>query len=262
MPWLDWNSARPFIITVALIFMVSVAVTVTWCGSMSGMPGMDMPGGWTMSMAWMRMPEQTWAGAAATFIGMWAVMMVAMMLPVLLPMLGRYRRAIGQSMGHVHDRRASLTATVAVGYFVIWTLAGIVVYPLGLLFAELAMRVPAISRAVPVTAGVVVMIAGILQLTQWKARQLVRCRRFGGVDATANYRAAWRYGQRLGARCVYCCAGLNAILLITGVMDLRAMALVMMAISAERLTKAGESVARRIGFLVLAMGTSLIWVRI
>jgi predicted metal-binding membrane protein len=254
----DWNSDRTFIITVALIFVVSVAVTVTWCGSMSGMPGMDMPGGWTMSMAWMRMPRQTWAGAAATFIGMWAVMMVAMMLPVLLPMLARYRRAV-VGMG---ERRASLTATVAAGYFVTWMLAGIAVYPLGVLFAELAMQVPAVSRAVPVLAGVVVMIAGVLQLSQWKARQLACCRQSGGGDATANYRAAWRHGLRLGARCVYCCAGLNAILLITGVMDLLAMALVMMAISAERLTKASERVARGIGFLVLGMGTSLIWIRI
>jgi len=48
---------------------------------------MPMPGGWTMSMAWMRMPGQTWPGAAASFLGMWIVMMVAMMLPSLVPML-------------------------------------------------------------------------------------------------------------------------------------------------------------------------------
>jgi predicted metal-binding membrane protein len=56
---------------------------------MSAMGGMPMPGGWTMSMAWMRMPDKTWAGAAASFVGMWAVMMAAMMLPFLAPMLQR-----------------------------------------------------------------------------------------------------------------------------------------------------------------------------
>ena len=50
-----------------------------------------MPGGWTMSMAWMRMPGQTWLGFAASFLGMWVAMMVAMMLPSLVPMLWRYR---------------------------------------------------------------------------------------------------------------------------------------------------------------------------
>jgi predicted metal-binding membrane protein len=36
-------------------------------------------------------PGQTWPGAAASFLGMWVVMMVAMMLPSLVPMLRRYR---------------------------------------------------------------------------------------------------------------------------------------------------------------------------
>jgi predicted metal-binding membrane protein len=58
---------------------------------------MPMPGGWTMSMAWMRMPGQTWSGAAAAFVGMWVVMMVAMMLPSLVPMLWRYREAVGRT---------------------------------------------------------------------------------------------------------------------------------------------------------------------
>jgi hypothetical protein len=54
---------------------------------------MPMPGGWTMSMAWMRMPGQTWPGAAASFLGMWVVMMVAMMLPVVyLQRAGKYQR--------------------------------------------------------------------------------------------------------------------------------------------------------------------------
>jgi hypothetical protein len=63
---------------------------------MSAMGGMPMPGGWTMSMVWMRLPEQTWPGAAASFLGMWIVMMVAMMLPSLVPMLWRFRQAIGK----------------------------------------------------------------------------------------------------------------------------------------------------------------------
>jgi predicted metal-binding membrane protein len=133
------------------------------------------------------------------------------------------------------------------------------VFTLGLLLAEWTMQVPAVSRAVPMAAGVGVLLAGLLQFSAWKVRQLACCRRASlCADVRPNYRAAWRHGLRLGARCVYCCAGLNAILLITGVMDLLAMALVMMAISAERLTTAGEGVARVTGFLVLGIGVSLI----
>src|SRR5262245_25195515 len=86
----------------ALLFAVSVAVTIVLCTSMSAMGEMPMPGGWTMSMAWMRMPGQTWPGAASSFLGMWAVMMVAMMLPSLSPMLWRYRQAVAGL-----ERRAS-----------------------------------------------------------------------------------------------------------------------------------------------------------
>jgi predicted metal-binding membrane protein len=254
---LDLNSDRAFFVIAALIFMVGAAVTIAWCGSMSAMPGMEMPGGWAMSMTWMRMPGQSWLGHFGMFIGMWTVMMVVMMLPALLPMLTRFRRAVG---GMSEQPLAPLTATVAAGYFAAWTLAGVVIYPFGVLFAELAMRIPAVSRAVPSAAGVVVVIAGALQLTRWKERRLACCRRSvecsGGF--TTNYRASWRHGLRLGARCIYCCAGLNAILLTIGVMDLLAMALVMIAISAERLARAGEGVARGIGFLALGIGISLI----
>jgi predicted metal-binding membrane protein len=74
-----------------LIFTVSAAVTIAWTASMSRMGEMPMPGGWGMSMAWMRMCGQTWTEAFAVFIGMWTVMMVAMMLPSLVATL-RYRR--------------------------------------------------------------------------------------------------------------------------------------------------------------------------
>ena len=49
-------------------------------------------------------------------------------------------------------------------------------FPLGLALAEIAMRVPAVSRAAPIATGVVVLIAGVLQFTAWKKRQLACCR--------------------------------------------------------------------------------------
>src|ERR1044072_820209 len=64
----------------ALLFAASATLTTTWAASMSTMGEMTMPGGWTMSTTWMRMPGQTWPGLAASFLGMWVVMMVAMML--------------------------------------------------------------------------------------------------------------------------------------------------------------------------------------
>lgn len=50
------TSQQAFFGTSALLFAASAALTTVWCGSMSAMGEMPMPGGWTMSMAWMPMP--------------------------------------------------------------------------------------------------------------------------------------------------------------------------------------------------------------
>jgi hypothetical protein len=185
-------SDRAFLGIAALLFAAGAAVTVAWCASMSGMPGMDMPGGWSMSMAWMRMPAQTWLAASATFLGMWSVMMLAMMLPAITPALRDYRRGIAGACAN------SLTLRVAAAYFGTWMLAGAAVYPLGLAFAEAAMRLPALSRAVPVLGAAVLLAAGLLQLGQWKQRQrwlpLAR-------PAPARGGRRGRVAPRLAARC-------------------------------------------------------------
>jgi predicted metal-binding membrane protein len=219
-----------------------------------------MPGGSTMSTTWMPMPGQTWPGAAASFLAMWVVMMVAMMLPSLVPMLWRYRLAVGSTGRTGEARLARLTVLVGVGYFFVWTLLGVAAYPLGATLAAIAMRQPALARAAPIAAGVVVLVAGSLQLTAWKARQLACCREAPGRGRVlqADATTAWRHGLRLGLQCSRCCAGLMAILLVIGVVDLRAMALVTAAITAERLAPAGERVARAVGGVVVGTGLLLI----
>jgi predicted metal-binding membrane protein len=205
----------------------------------------------------MRMPGGTWLGAGASFAGMWAVMMIAMMLPSVAPMLWRCREAVGsREVGG--GRRMTL---VAAGYFAVWTALGIVVYPLGVGFADFAMRSDSVARVVPIADALVVAMAGLVQLTAWKARALACCRM---VPGPPHAHSPWRLGLRLGIRCVSCCAGPTAVLLVLGVMDLRAMAAVTAAIGAERLAPAGERVARATGFVavaasVLAMAGRMLW---
>ena len=64
--------------------------------------------------------------------------------------------------------------------------------------------------------------------------------------------------MRLGFHCSSCCAGLMAVLLATGIMDLRAMALVMTAITVERLAPSGERVARAVGVIAIGAGLLLL----
>ncbi len=174
-------SQRAFFGVSALLLAASAAATIVWSASMSAMGEMPMSGGWTMSMEWMRMPGQTWPGAAVSFLCMWVVMMVVMMLPFLVPMLWRYRQAVGRTG---ETRLGWLTALVGVGYFFVWTVFGMAAFPLGVAVAAIEMQQPALARAVPIEVGVVVLMAGSLQLSAWKARHLACYREAPGRGRT------------------------------------------------------------------------------
>jgi predicted metal-binding membrane protein len=234
----------------SLLFLASAAATVLWCGSMSG--SMPMTGGWSMSMAWMRMPGQTWPGAGATFLGMWIVMMAAMMLPSLYPALSSY----GRSIRDIKETSSlGLTAIAAAGYFFVWAVLGAAAYPLGVAVTAAEMRSPALARLAPFATGAVLLAAGIVQLTAWKARQLRFCREAPcGPAVTSASAGAWKHGLRLGARCAACCAGFMTVLLVLGVMNLAVMAVVAAAITAERWAPRPERAARVTGALAMAAG--------
>jgi predicted metal-binding membrane protein len=224
-------------------------------------------------MAWMRMPEQTWFGAAASFLGMWIAMMVAMMLPCLVPMLWGYREAVGRTG---ETRLGRLTTLVGIGYFFVWTMLGVAIYPLGVALAAGEMQLAAMAHAVPMAVGVVILSAGAFQFTTWKAHHLAYCRqalacrgaalrdrggawRDGGGSLGADPGAtAWRYGLHLGIQCCRCCANLMLIPLLIGVMDLRAMAIATLAISIERFMPGSQRIRQIIGAVIIAMGLVLI----
>ena len=221
--------------TVALVLTIAAVLTIHGCQS--------------MSMPWMRMPGQTWPGVAAGFIGMWMAMMVAMMLPSQLPVLWRYRRALHRAG---ETRLGPLTTLMSAGYFAVWSAAAMPAFALGIALAAIPARIP--------TAAVVLLISGLLQLTGWKARQLACCRAAPGHDRTVpvSAGAAWRFGLRHGLHCGYCCSGPTAVLMAVGIMDLRAMALTTLAITAERLVPDGQRLARAIGIACIMAGLMLI----
>jgi len=235
-------SERAFLVTSALLFIASAAGTIALCHSMSG--GMAMPGGWTMSMAWMRMPAQTWLSAAAMFMLMWVTMMVAMMLPSLAPILR-----------HRQQRRW----LAAAAYFFIWTLFGAAAYTAGITLAAAEMRSSALARSAPIATAAVLVLAGTVQLTPWKARHLACCRAIA-MSAPPGLHAAWNDGIRLGIHCVLCCSGLIAVLLVLGVMNLAVMLVVSAAITIERLAPRPTLVARAIGVAVIAGGAIVAFV--
>ncbi|HEY9132319.1 MAG TPA: DUF2182 domain-containing protein [Dyella sp.] len=221
-----------FVVIVALIFTISAITTIRWSTSMVGMPG--------DSMAWQPMCGQGWIGAAVSFVGMWAVMMVAMMLPSLSPLLWR----------HLPSGTPGSVAITAVGYFSVWIVLGAAIFPVGAMLAVTRIPLPSLGT------GLAVSIAGALQFTAWKARHLACCR---GIPAPASSEVgvAFRHGLRMGMHCCCACVSFTFVLLAMGVMDLRAMAVVTTALMLERFAPNGTRAARSVG--VIAIGAGAIW---
>lgn len=247
------TSERVFVAVCMSLFLGSTVATVLWCNDMSAMPGMPMPGGWTMSMAWMRMPGQTWAGAAASFVEMWGVMMMAMMLPSITPMLWR-------NCSSFERHRGRMTTLVGCGYFLVWTLLGLIIFAVGAFIAAIEMARPDLARALPAGQGMIVLIAGVLQFTQKKLHHLSFCRDVHPPSGARPPQAweACRYGARFGIHCGVSCANLTAIFLVLGVMDLRAMAAATAAITAERLAPARMRLPEAIGAVSILLGLIMI----
>jgi predicted metal-binding membrane protein len=241
----ELSGERVFLAGSALLFIASAACTIYWCSAMPG--GMVMPGGWTMSMMWMRMPGASLLGAAASFMGMWLVMMAAMMLPSLLPMLLIYRRSI-RCLDET--RLGWPTALAAAGYFFVWAVFGVAAYTIGLALVAAEMCWPALAQSVPIAIGVVVLLAGSIQLTAWKACELASCRNASaGGSLSPDARSAWRHGLRLGVHCSLCCSGL---------MSLGVMAMVGALITVERFAPRPERAARVTGVVVIGAGVLVI----
>ena len=197
-----------------------------------------------------------WSWSAPSFLGMWVAMMAAMMLPSLAPDLWRYRQAAANSGA---ARPALFAALVGVAYFIVWTLFGISLLPFGTAVEAVKMRLPELARAAPVVMGAVVVMAGAFQLTRWKAHHLASCREAPGCSTLPpSARTAVRDGLRIGLHCCHSCFGFIATLLAFGIMDVRAMAVVTAAITAERLAPSGERIARATGALAVAAGLILI----
>jgi predicted metal-binding membrane protein len=172
-----------------------------------------------------------------------AAMMVAMMLPSIAPSLWRYHRHLdAMRTPHIGQR----TTLFAAGYLGVWTLIGFMLF---------AMSSALPQPVAPWMAGAVVLSVGALQRSRWKAKQLLRCRAACVTMGTvATVLTAWRDGCRLGVDCGLSCGAPMAVLLVSGLMDARMMAVITVAITAERVAPSGARVARLSGAFALLAG--------
>ena len=210
--------------------------------------------------AGMAMPDAAaWSGPdLALLFAMWAVMMVAMMLPSAAPLV-----LLFASIARRRRERRSPTApatALAAGYLVAWTAfsAAAALAQWGLHRA--ALLSPAMASASPTLGGLVLIAAGLYQWTPLKGRCLAECRSplgFLSREWREGARGALVMGVRHGAFCVGCCWVLMAVLFVVGVMNLLWVAAIAAFVLVEKAAPAGGRLGRGAGVLLVAWG---VWV--
>jgi predicted metal-binding membrane protein len=223
---------------IALLFALAV---VAWWSTADRMSGMDDGPG-------------TALGALGWFLGVWVVMMAAMMFPSVAPSVALYAQ--------MARRRAPVAPLVfAVGYLVTWTAAGLVAYGVfdagrSLLGDELTW-----SGAGRWIAGGTLIVAAAYELTPLKDVCLGKCRSPLGF-LVGSWRdglsGAFAMGTRHGAWCVGCCWALMASLFALGVMSLAWMAFVAALIALEKTLPWGRAVTYGTAVLLLVLGVLLL----
>jgi len=176
------TSARP------AAFGILALAAASWLVVVRQMQGMDMGVATTL-------------GSFGFFLALWVSMMAAMMLPGAVP----------AAIGHARSRgRARAVPPFVASYLAVWTLAGVVVYPLYRPHGALA-------------AGLIAVAAGAYELTPLKRRFRRRCRE------------SLRSGLELGVYCAGSSIGLMLMLLAVGPMSIAWMSAITAVVVLQKL---------------------------
>jgi len=200
------------------------AVTIYRMRGMDAGPGTDLEGlGW--------------------YLGIWVPMTAAMMLPSATPTAARVAR-----LAHRMP-----TVLFVIGYLAVWTVYGLAAYGLYRFIVSVDISWLAWDKRGPYLAGAAIAAAGIYELTPVKRRGLRRCQ-------SARHRGgALESGVGHGVDCVTCSAALMTVLFVLGLMSLFWMALVAVAIFAEKVLPFGARLTAPLAVGLVALG---IWVAV
>jgi predicted metal-binding membrane protein len=223
---------------VALLFAFAA---VAWWSTVDRMRGMDAGPG-------------TDLGTLGWFVGVWVVMMAAMMFPSVAPTAALYSRM-------TRSRSPVAPLVFAGGYLLTWTAAGAVAFALTDLGGRAIGDALAWDRGGRWFAGVVLAIAAVYEVTPFKDVCLGKCRSPLGFllgswrDGIAG---ALQMGAKHGAWCVGCCWALMAALFALGVMSIAWMAFVAGLVALEKLVPARRLATYGTAVVLLALGVVLV----
>jgi predicted metal-binding membrane protein len=234
-----------------LIIVVIVLSAAAWLLTYSGTQdmGLMMQIGVPMSLG---MEGSASLTSFAVFIGMWLVMMVAMMLPSSYPTL-LFHRTVFQKR---NPGRSGGTFLFASSYFLVWTASGTFFYVAYIMLSRLRLSFPGSEAIVLRAAGLVLVFSGLYQWSRLKRACLKHCQsplHFVTEHWHDGLTGAVRMGAAHGIYCCGCCWGLMLILFVMGVMHLGWMAAIGALILLEKVIRAGW-ISHAIGAVFVAIG--------
>jgi predicted metal-binding membrane protein len=192
-------------------------------------------------------------GTLGWFLGVWVVMMAAMMFPSVAPTVALYARMA---------RRATPAAPFlfAAGYLVTWVIPGLLAYALFAVGRDSFPTELSWQHGGRWLAGGTLVVAAAFELTPLKDVCLGKCRSPLGFLIGAwrdGLRGAFAMGAKHGAWCVGCCWALMASLFALGVMSIAWMAFVAGLIAAEKLLPWGRVVTWGTAAVLVALAVLL-----
>jgi len=224
-----------------LVALLYALAALGWWWTAGQMAGMDN-GPWSS------------LGSFGWFLGVWIVMMAAMMFPSVAPTIALYSIMTKQ-------RSPRRPLEFAAGYLVTWAGAGVVAFVLGAGLTTLFGGLFAWERGGHWAAGGTLVLAAVYELTPLKDICLAKCRSPLGFLLGA-WREGWsgalRMGAKNGAWCVGCCWALMASLFALGVMSIWWMAVVAGLIAVEKTVPWGRAASWGTAAVLLALGILLL----
>jgi len=224
-----------------LIALLLTLAAVGWWWTAREMQDMD-GGPWTE------------LGTVAWFLGVWVVMMAAMMFPSVAPTVALYSKL-------KHTRALGAPLLFGSGYLLVWSAVGLLAYALARIGVRLFGDVLAWDSAGRWVAGATLLVAAAYELTPLKDVCLGKCRTPLGF-LLGSWRdglsGAMQMGARHGAWCVGCCWALMASLFALGVMSVVWMALVAGLIAFEKLIPSRRVATYGTAALLLVLGVLML----
>ncbi|HEV8624133.1 MAG TPA: DUF2182 domain-containing protein [Acidimicrobiia bacterium] len=224
-----------------LVALLYALAAVGWWWTAGQMAGMDN-GPWSG------------LGAFGWFLGVWIVMMAAMMFPSVAPTVALYSRMTKQ-------RSPWRPLEFAAGYLVTWAAAGVVAFAVGVGLNALSGGLFDWERGGRWAAGGTLVLAALYELTPLKDVCLGKCRSPLGF-LLGSWREGWsgalRMGAKNGAWCVGCCWALMASLFALGVMSVLWMAVVAGLIAVEKTLPWRRATSWGTAAVLLALGVLLL----